>query len=123
MYYPLFNVSKLEYLIILVILIVSIFTSLTVGVVVGIILCFIVYIYNTAQSQFISIETDNLSMSSGVLHSLIDIVKIQKKSHHIAKYYQLNGYIFFAPSYDISDHISHDVFINYIIIFINFSID
>lgn len=108
-------------MIILIILIVSIFTSLTVGVVVGIILCFIVYIYNTAQSQFISIEADNISMSSGVLHSLIDIVKIQKKSHHIAKYYQLNGYIFFAPSYDITDHISHDVY--YIIIFVYVIID
>lgn len=61
------------------------------------------YIYSSAHTQFISSESNDYSN-----YTFEDEVEFKNENQAI-KIYQLSGYIFFAPSYDISEHIIETV--------------
>lgn len=70
LYSDFFEVNLFEYLIILIMVIVSLFTDVTIALLIGVIICFVLYIYNSAHSDYISMENDTSQVQSNMLQTI-----------------------------------------------------
>lgn len=87
--------------------VISLIEDVTIALLIGVVICFILYIYNSAHSDYISMESDNSTVTSNILQTIDK--DLFKHSKQVIKVFKLAGYIFFAPSYEIKEKILKQV--------------
>lgn len=103
-----YQLTKIEVFLVLIILICSATLGFVYGVVVGLVLAFVLYIYNTSRSNNVTAETDATTLGSNVIRHLYQSAQLNKLGKHI-RVVQLSGFLFFASSYQLTTDILNRV--------------
>eukprot|EP01029_Cantina_marsupialis_P024074 TRINITY_DN6100_c0_g3_i4.p1 TRINITY_DN6100_c0_g3~~TRINITY_DN6100_c0_g3_i4.p1 ORF type:complete len:978 (-),score=302.55 TRINITY_DN6100_c0_g3_i4:690-3623(-) len=99
------KVSKWEYLIMLIILFTTIFDDVSIAFVVGILISFLLFVKRYSTIDHVMYETDNTQLCSCVLRQRSHNRELLTLAKRI-KIFRLQGYIFFASVFSLTDHIN-----------------